>query len=366
MNFEVTVAEIANEFQAKGVLSGFTGDAATIIRGISAIETCKMGDLVFMDKKEYLPVIQERRPSAVVVSAGLKESLKDAFSNLQNVAVFTSGNVSLAHALLKRRYADRDLANSGWSGIHASAVVHETAQIGAGTVIEPNAVIGMNVRIGKNSRVMAGVVIENGAVIGDETVIHPKVVIGYGCQIGSQVVIGSGTVIGSEGFGFAQDAKRKSYPIPQTGIVVIGDRVRIGAGNCIDRATYSETRIGAGTKTDNLCHIAHNVVIGEDCLLTAMLCVAGSSKIGNRVITSGNTGILDHVDICDDVVLLHRAGVTKDIEKPGAYAGVPLLPLGEYLKNSAVLKNATDLRKRLMTIEKTLGLDEKGKDTSQT
>ena len=143
---------------------------------------------------------------------------------------------------------------------------------------------------------------------------------------------------------------------------MIGDRVRIGANNCIDRATYSETRIGAGTKTDNLCHIAHNVVVGEDCLLTAMLCVAGSTTIGNRVITSGNTGILDHVKICDDVVLLHRAGVTKDVEKPGAYAGVPLLPLGEYMKNSAVLKNANDLRKRVSAIEKNLGLDGEKKD----
>ena len=162
------------------------------------------------------------------------------------------------------------------------------------------------------------------------------------------------SVIGSEGFGFAQDSSRRSHAIPQTGIVVIGDRVRIGANNCIDRATYAETRIGAGTKFDNLCHVAHNVSIGEDCLLTAMLCVAGSSKIGNRVITSGQTGIIDHVEICDDVVLVHRAGVVKNIDQPGVHASLPAQPLDEYLKNTAVTRTGPALRKRVADLEKAM------------
>jgi UDP-3-O-[3-hydroxymyristoyl] glucosamine N-acyltransferase len=129
--------------------------------------------------------------------------------------------------------------------------------------------------------------------------------------------------------------------------VVIEDRVRLGANCCIDRAAYKTTRIGAGTKLDNLCHVAHNVQIGEDCLLTSMLCVAGSSIIGNRVVTSGQTGILDHVKVCDDAVLVHRAGVTKDLDTPGVYAGLPLQPLADYLKNMAILKNLSELKKKL-------------------
>ncbi|MEK7358716.1 MAG: UDP-3-O-(3-hydroxymyristoyl)glucosamine N-acyltransferase, partial [Bdellovibrionota bacterium] len=231
-----------------------------------------------------------------------------------------------------------------------------TAEIGAGTVIEPRVVIAAGVKIGKNCRIMTGAVIENDTTIGDGSMIHPQVVVGYGSKLGREVVIEAGSVIGSAGFGFAQDQKRKSHTIPQTGIVVLEDRVRVGANCCIDRATYHETRIGAGTKLDNLCHVAHNVQIGEDCLLTAMFCVAGSTTIGNRVMASGQTGIIDHMNVCDDAVLLHRAGVTKDVEKPGAYAGLPVQPLTDYMKNVAAMKSASEIRTRLIHVEKRLGV----------
>jgi UDP-3-O-[3-hydroxymyristoyl] glucosamine N-acyltransferase len=126
----------------------------------------------------------------------------------------------------------------------------------------------------------------------------------------------------------------------------------VGANCCIDRAAYRTTRIGAGTKLDNLCHIAHNVEIGEDCLLTSMFCVAGSTTIGNRVMMSGQTGIKDHVTICDDVVLVHRAGVTADIDQPGAYAGLPVQPLKDYMRNTAESHMLADLRQRVLTLER--------------
>jgi UDP-3-O-[3-hydroxymyristoyl] glucosamine N-acyltransferase len=348
MNFEKTVAEIFAEFQPLGVLTGVQGDANAKIRKIASVEASGPGSLVFMDKKDYLTQLEARRPTAVVTTAKFVELLV----GIQGLTILISPNVSLAHALIKKRYGARDFSASGWSGVHPSAVVHPTAEIGSGSTVEPGAVIGARVRVGRDSRIMAGAAIENDAVIGDQTVIHPRVVVGYGCRIGSECDLGPGTVVGSEGYGFAQDSKRKSYPIPQTGIVVIEDRVRVGANCAIDRATYAETRIGAGTKIDNLCHIAHNVQIGEDCLLTAFFCVAGSSVIGSRVIASGQTGILDHMKVCDDAVLLHRAGVTQDVEKPGAYAGLPLQPLGEYMKNTAIMRSAVELRKRVMDLEK--------------
>ena len=349
---KLSVGKLLSDFKEIGIITEIIGSPEVEITGLTSVEKCGPGDLTIADKSEYVSLVETRKPAVVVTSSKLKES----FSKIKGVVTLIAPNVVLAHALLKEKYADRDFSKSGWSGIHPSSVIHETAIIDSTVTIEPKVVIGSRVRIGKNTRVLAGTVIENDVVIGDDTVIHSSVVIGYGCKIGNQVIIESGTVIGSEGYGFAQDEKRKSHRIPQTGIVVIEDRVRIGAGNCIDRATYAETRIGAGTKTDNLCHIAHNVKIGEDCLLTAMLCIAGSSTVGDRVITSGQTGILDHVNVCSDTVFLHRAGVSKDIEKPGAYAGAPLQPLAEYMRNMAVLKNAVDLRKRLMEIEKHLGL----------
>ena len=350
MTSEITVATVMRDFQPGGIVAECIGDQATAITGISPVESGKPGDLVFVDKKEYLPYVQSGKPSVVVAPPALKDAVREAGAQV----VLIAPQVSLAHALIKSKYAARNFHKSGWEGVHASAILHDSVELGTGVTVEPRAVIGARVKIGPNTRVMAGVVIENDAVIGSGTVIHPNVVVGYGCRLGNEVVVGSGTVIGSEGYGFAQDKARKSHPIPQTGIVVVEDRVRLGSNCSVDRATYGETRIGAGTKVDNLCHIAHNVKIGEDCLLTAMLCVAGSTTIGNRVITSGQTGILDHMKICDDAVFLHRAGITKDIEKPGAYAGLPLMPLGEYMKNQAVMKNAVELRKRIGALEEAL------------
>jgi UDP-3-O-[3-hydroxymyristoyl] glucosamine N-acyltransferase len=345
---EIRASDVMADFSATGLISEILGDKNTKITGISAVEDCGPGDLIFIDKIDYIEKALDRKPSAIVTSP----KLKDKFPASDVRVIFIAPNLGLAHAKIKGRYSSRDFDRSGWKNIHPSAVIHETATVDLSTVIEPHVVVGQNAKIGKKCRIMAGTVIENDAVVGDHTIIHPKVIVGYSCRIGSEVVIGAGSVIGSEGFGFAQDEKRKSHPIPQTGIVVIEDRVRVGANNCIDRAAYAETRIGAGTKLDNLCHIAHNVIIGEDCLLTSMLCIAGSSQIGDRVITSGQTGILDHVKVGNDIVLLHRAGVTKDIDTPGAYAGVPLMPLSEYLRNTAVLKNAVELKKRVSDLEK--------------
>jgi UDP-3-O-[3-hydroxymyristoyl] glucosamine N-acyltransferase len=349
---KLSMAAIEHEFQTNGIISEVLGDKNIIISRISSVENCQPGDLVFADKPSFIPTIISNRPAVVVASGKLKEQLQQ----ISGLGVIIAKNVPLAHALLKKRFADRDYKTTGWSGIHPQAIIHPTAIVDPTATVEPGVVVGQNSKIGRNSRIMAGTIIENDVVIGDNTVIHPRVVIGYSCRIGNEVSVGSGTIIGCEGYGFAQDAQRKSYPIPQTGIVVLEDRVRLGANCCVDRATYHETRIGAGTKTDNLCHVAHNVQIGEDCLLTAMLCVAGSTKIGNRVIASGQTGIIDHMTICDDVTLVHRAGVSQNIDKPGVYAGYPLLALGEYMKNTAVLKTVSELRKRLLRLENALNI----------
>lgn len=347
---EITAKDVALEMKKRGLALEIIGDESTRIDGINAIESASAGDLVFVDKKEFLPLIKERMPSVVVTSKTLAPLVQET-----GVTTIVAPYVPLAHAFIKHHYASRDFSRAGWKErIHPSSVIHETCEIANDVTIEPRVVIGPFVKIGSGARIMAGVVIEHDAVIGARAILHPSCVIGYGCKIGSEAVIGSGSVVGSEGYGFAQDANKRSYPIPQTGIVVIGDRVRLGANCCIDRATYRETRIAEGTKLDNLCHIAHNVEIGKDCLLTSMLCVAGSTKIGNRVISSGQTGISDHVSVCDDVVLLHRAGVTKDIETPGAYAGLPTQPLSDYMKNSAVMRNALELRKRVSDLEEKL------------
>jgi UDP-3-O-[3-hydroxymyristoyl] glucosamine N-acyltransferase len=177
-------------------------------------------------------------------------------------------------------------------------------------------------------------------------------VVSHGCVIGAKVMLKAGCVVGSEGFGFAQDEKRRNYRIPHTGNVIIEDRVVIGANTTIDRATYGATIIRSGVIIDALCHIGHNVEIGEDCILCAHTGISGSSKFGQRVIASGQTGVLDHITVASDSVLLHRAGVNRSIKEPGMYAGGPTQALQQYLKNIAIMPKLAEMWSRLRKLEK--------------
>jgi UDP-3-O-[3-hydroxymyristoyl] glucosamine N-acyltransferase len=344
---DIQISAIAEEFSQ--VIADRRGPAKSIT-GLNSVEDCGADDLVFVEDKKWLPAVLERQPAAVV----LHESLLPLIASAPAIGVLVASNVRLAHALIKQRYGDRQWPVDEWDNVHPSAIIHPSARVPASCIIGPNVVIGKDVVIGERGRLEAAVIIEHGATLGNDCLILPLALIGHHCRLGNDVEIGPGTIIGSEGYGFAQDAAGKSHRIPQTGTVVIEDRARIGAQNCIDRAAYGVTRIGAGTKTDNLCHIAHGVDIGEDCLLTAMFCVAGSTRIGDRLMASGQTGILGHLTICDDVVLAHRAGVTKDIQEPGFYAGLPLQPLDQHIKTSAQLKKLNELAGKVRALEQAI------------
>lgn len=335
---------IFREFKAAGVLLEQAGKDVGV-RAVSSTEECGPGNLVFVDEERQANAVAKRKPAVVVTRPELAGRFPQA-------TVLTSRNVRVAQALIRQKFFDRDLRGTGWPRIHPSAVVHKTAKVAATAVVGPCAVIGRGARLGERCVIMANTVVEEEAVIGAGAVLHPSVVVGFGCEIGQDTILRSGTIIGSEGFGFAQDEKRKSHRIPHSGKVVVEDRVVIGSNCCIDRGTFGETRIGAGTIMDNLCHIAHNVQVGKDCILTAMLCVAGSTRIGSRVITSGQTGMIDHVEVCDDAVLVQRAGVANDIKEPGVYAGWPLMPLKEYTRNLAVAGNLVGLRAAVKHLER--------------
>jgi UDP-3-O-[3-hydroxymyristoyl] glucosamine N-acyltransferase len=349
------VADIFADWQEGGLLKEHRG-GNPLVEGIAPADSCGSTDLVFVDKPAFLEAVRRNKPACVVTTANLAEGLAE----VAGLALLISPNVGLAQALLRQKYVDRNLRPGQWPDIHPSAVIHDTASLGEGVIVGPQAVIESGVMVGQGCVIMAGAVIEHGASLGDRTVIHPHVTIGYDCRLGNEVIVHSNSVIGCEGYGFAQDEKGKSYRIPQLGIVVIEDRVRVGAGNCIDRAAYAETRIGAGTKLDNHCHIAHNVKIGQDCLLTAGLIVAGSTTLGNRVIASGDTGFIDHLTICDDAVFVHKAGVIKDVNEPGVYAGMPAQPMADYTRNMAAGRKVSEMRKQLRDLEKKVGELEKG------
>jgi len=216
---------------------------------------------------------------------------------------------------------------------HPNATIHPSATFGENVRLGPNVVIGENVHIGSNTTIRSNSVVERNAVIGSDCIIHCLVNIGKDCFIGNRVIIRPGVVIGNEGFGFAQCELGQYHRIPHTGTVEIQDDVQIGSNCNIDRGTYGKTLIGRGVKIDSLCHIAHNVQIGEGTLIVAQTGIAGSSTVGKKVIISGQSAIVDHTKVADGAVLGHRCGVTEDIPSAGMWAGTPAKPMKDYIRN---------------------------------
>jgi UDP-3-O-[3-hydroxymyristoyl] glucosamine N-acyltransferase len=353
----IQISDLFRRFQEDGLLLYRTGPDVRLT-GIAPVEECGAGDLVFVDHAKYLPKLAEMGPAAVVTGEEIAAQLNDP-----NLAVLISPNVRLAIALIKQAYGDRDVRATGWSRIHPSAVVHDSVEVPESVSIGPGAVIGPGVRLGEGVVILANAVIESGAAIGSNTVLHPGCVVCYDCEIGSDCILKPGCVIGSEGFGFAQDQQRHNHRIPQTGRVIVGNRVVIGANTTIDRATYGATVVHSGVVIDALCHLGHNVEIGEDCILCAHTGISGSSRFGKRVIATGQTGVLNHVSVADDSVLLHRAGVNSSIKEPGMYAGGPTQPLQQYLKNVALFPRLHEIWSRLKRLEKTVAEMRKPLDT---
>ncbi len=346
---QLKASQIFADFKDSGLIGELRGSDCQVSR-FSSVEKCKAGDLVFFADKKYLNYIEDGSPSVVVTNTDLAEKLKQNAS----LTILLSPNVNLAQAHLKQKYVDHDYFNHEWPRIHPSAVIHESVCVPEDCTIGPLAVIGKNVRLGQRVAILASTVIEHDVVIGDDTIIHPHVFIGHSSVLGKQVIINAGAIISGEGFSFTADEQHNHHRIPQTGRVVIGDRVSIGSLSAIDRAAYDETRIENGAIIDNLCQIAHNCQIGENSVIVACCGISGSTKVGARSILSGKTGTLDHINIPSDTVLVHRATVTQSIKEPGIYAGAPLQPLQAFLRNGNMIKKLTEMNKRLKELENTI------------
>ena len=299
--------------------------------------------LVFVGKGQSLPA-----HAAVIVAS--EEVFDQCVQSCQSFIVAVA-DVRMAMALLKQRFQDYDSLDSEWSAIHESAVIHASVKMGQNCRIGPNAVVGANVILGDDVIIRAGVGVEHDAQIGDGSVVHVNANIGYGCILGKKVIVKANAVIGGEGFGFAQDEQHNYNRIPHTGIAVLEDEVRIGSCSCVDRATFGKTVVEQGTKVDNLVHIAHNCVIGENTILISQTGIAGSTVLGKRVICSGQTGMLDHKTIGDDVVLVHRAAIIEDVLEPGMYGGNPLLPYREHMKRRRWNKKLKSLEQKVAELK---------------
>lgn len=340
----IKLSALQEEFS--DILTDCSGGETTIT-GFASTENYRQGDLIFCEDKSFPDTVDDSLPTAVVTTPQLARSFDH-----KSIGVLVAADVKLAQAFIRQRYDDVDLHQSEWPRVHESAVIHDSVSLPRSASVGPGVVIGRDAAIGERVVVQANSVIEEGAVIDDDSVLHARVFIGRHCRIGKRVRLKPGAVVGADGFGFARDEKMRFHRVPQRGIVVIEDDVVVSANSTIDRATYDETRIARGTKIDALCHIAHNVFIDEDCVLVAQTGIAGSTRFGKRVLASGQTGVIDHITIGDDVVLVHRAGIPEDIPEPGMYAGGPAQPFRDYRRNISAFKKLSNLRQRVMQLEK--------------
>ncbi|MDF1582663.1 MAG: UDP-3-O-(3-hydroxymyristoyl)glucosamine N-acyltransferase [Methyloprofundus sp.] len=343
---DILSSEIYQAFKEQGFIIAHWG-VDTRVTDIVPAEAGAPGTLVFVEHAKYLPAVLEAGVSAIVTTVELAETI-----TLANTAILVAPNVRMAMAYIRQKYTDRDVYDSEWGRVHATAVIHSSVRVPDDAVIGPGVVIGARVQLGAGVVVMANSVIEFDAIIGARTVIYSSCVISYDCHIGEDCILKAGCVIGSDGQGFAQDEHFHHHRIPQTGRVVIGNKVVIGSVTTIDRATYTETKVHDGTIIDAQCHLAHNVIIEEDCILVAQTGIAGSSHFGKRVIASGQTGVLDHVYVPDDTMLLHRAGVHSSIKESGIYAYGPAQPFKKYTKNIAIFQRLSEVWSRLKKLEK--------------
>lgn len=242
-------------------------------------------------------------------------------------------------------------------GVDERAVVDPRARLGDACSIAPLAVVG-NARLGARVRVGALAYLADGVVLGDDCVIGPGVVLLEGVVLGARVLVGPGTVIGDEGFVFAPDAVH-NVRMRHVASVVIGDDVDIGANACIDRGALRDTRVGRGSKIDNLAQVAHDVVIGEDAVIVAQVGIAGNARIGDAAVLAGQSGVNPHVVIGARARLGGQAGATHDIGAGAAVSGTPAFPHLQWLKATARFKNLDELEQRVRALEARLKGDER-------
>ena len=244
------------------------------------------------------------------------------------------------------------------SGIHPAAVLGRGVKLGRDVRIAAYAVLEEDVEVGDRVRIGTHVSVGHGSRIGDDSELYPQVVLYPGTRVGRRVVLHAGTVVGSDGFGYVAHEGRHRK-IRQVGGCRIGDDVEMGAHCCIDRGSIGDTVIGAGTKTDNLVHVAHNVTVGEHSLLIAQVGVSGSTTLGKGVVMAGQSGATGHLDIGDGARVAVQAGVLRDVPPGTSVVGFPARPRAEFWKSMAAMRKLPELKARVKDLEDRLAALEK-------
>ncbi len=336
------------------------GSTDSSLQQVAPPETSTPNSICFLSQPNQISLLENIQSPLWIVTDALwskhPQHLHEAAQS-KLAAVLTCRNLQVAMAHILNYFDRRQELLAFPGGISVHAWIHPSAKIEPGVTIGPFTCIGPNTIIRAGTIVGPNCTIEGEVEIGSNGYFESHVFVGRQVRIGNHCRVKPFASIGSDGFGYAP-SPNGTLKIPQIGNVVIEDHVDIGSGACIDRATMTQTRIGQGTKIDNLVHVAHNCDIGRYCFLTAGFAMAGSSKIGDFFMTGGTSAVGDHVVIAEKVTLAGASVVTGNIEKSGAYGGNPVQPMQDYMRTRATLAQLPQIRKQVNRILKHLNLGE--------
>jgi UDP-3-O-[3-hydroxymyristoyl] glucosamine N-acyltransferase len=330
------------------------GDSSIPISGVSGIKEAGAGDITFLDNPRYRSFLDSTKASAVIVRPG-GSCPKPSIRIEKPYEAF----LKTLH-LFRRRTEERYER-----GVHPTAVVHPSARLGRDVAVCAHVVIEENVTVGDGTTLLPGCCFMAGAEIGRGCLVYPNVTVREECRIGDRVILHAGAVVGSDGFGFLRRGGRP-IKVPHIGIVVIEDDVEVGANVTIDRATAGVTRIAAGAKLDNLVHVAHNAMVGENTLIAAQVGISGSTEVGREVVLAGQAGLVGHILIGDGATVGAQAGVTKSVAPGSVVSGYPARPHGIARKIHGFTQRLPHLFRRMQSLEERIeGLEKEARESDE-
>jgi len=339
---KVTVGDIAKLLGAELV-----GDARTLITGVASLDSSAPGMISFIENESLWKTALDSQASAIIAPSTLSAQMRRSERKGAKPTVLT-GNPRLAFAKVMEFLQPMAMPERG---IHPTAIIEADAHIGEGVTIREYCYIGHHAHIGDGVVVYPHVYIGDGAQIGEASILYPSVIINHHVHIGSRVRIHSGSVLGGDGFGYVMD-EGKHHKVPQVGTVIIEDDVEIGANVCIDRATMGATRVGAGTKIDNLVQIAHNVQIGRNCILCGQVGLSGSVVVEDNVMMAGQVGLRDHVKIGKNAILGAKSGIMNDIKSGDFVMGSPAVSQRDYLRMEVAARKLPETMRTLRNLDR--------------
>jgi UDP-3-O-[3-hydroxymyristoyl] glucosamine N-acyltransferase len=339
MKWSLTIEEVLKLIGSTKVVGQYQGQ----LTGLADLRQAGPGDLSFLSGGKYTKFLSDSNASVILVPADQEGEPKEGQAWLPNEDPSNALTAICSHI-------EAILLPDPITGIHPTAIIDPSAELDPTVAVGPYCIVGEGVKIGRGTILESNVRVERGAVIGEDTFLSHGAVVGWGCQVGNRCRLFQGSVIGADGFGYRSD-QTGHHAVPQIGIVIIEDDVDLGAHTCIDRARFAATKIGRGSKLDNLVQVGHNNIIGKHNIICAQVGMAGSNELGDFCVLAGQVGVAGHLKIGAGVTGTGQTGISYDVPAGTVLSGTPGRPHRQMMKQQVRMSHLDDLFARVKALE---------------